>query len=259
MTPYYERFFGVQELPLDAVMPATAQAIAECITGGLTAAAILWGLRNILVKKEPQLFVLMLVGLFAVMMEVHVIPFWRFFYPLIGQNTLYSALGPQAIPVFTAFVYSLYFGWSTHLYLKFTDGSWSAAGFVKAVLAITLCEAIMEIVFIHYGLWAYYDDQPFTLLGFPIHVAFSAACFTMLYAEVVRAWFAYVKGPAQYLMLMLGPMIILGLFTCYVYPVYFAFESEGALAAARVGSVISMSIGLIATIAGIKAMARIPR
>jgi len=240
-------------------MPATAQSVAEIVTGGLVLAAVLWGIRNIVVKHNAQLFILMLVGLFAVSMEVHVIQFWRFFYPLVGQNTLYSGLGVQAVPYFTAFVYSLYFGWSTHLYLNSTDGSWSPLALAKAIVAITICEAIMEIVFIHFGLWAYFDDQPFTILGFPIHVAFSAACFTLLYAEIMRTWFAYVKGPSQYLMLLLGPMVLLGLFTAYTYPVYFAFESEGGLVAARIGSIISMTISVIATSVGVKAISRIPR
>jgi hypothetical protein len=257
MASYYDRYHGIQTIPLDAIMPSTAQMVAELTTGGLVLGAVIWGLRNIVVRKDPQLLILMIVGLLAVSMEVHVIEVWRFFYPIVGQHTLYSGLGPQAIPLFTAFVYSIYFGFSSYLYLINTDGHWSTPVFVKSLIAITFCEALMEITFIHFGLWAYFDDQPFTLFGFPIHVAFTAACFTLLYAEIMRAWFASVTGPGRYLMILFGPMIIHGLFIAYCYPLYVAFESDGGLPAAQAGSIVSMALSITATVVGLRLFARL--
>lgn len=257
MSPKYDFYFGCQEFPVEAVMPAGAQFIAEIVTGALTLATILWGIRNLLTKKDARLLILMLIGLIAVLQEVHVMPFWRFFYPPVGQKVLYFGLG-RPVPIFTGFVYSIYFGWSSYLYLKFTDGNWSPKVFLKSIVFITVLEALMEIVFIHFGLWFYYDDQPFTILGFPIHVAFSAACFTMLYAEIQRIWFSYAKGWQQFQMIILGPMLIIALFTAYVYPVYFAFESSGGLQAARLGSLMSMGLSVLASYLGIKALTRRP-
>ena len=256
MVPKYETYFGQLTYPVDAVMPAAAQSAAEIVTAGLTLALLVWGLRNVLVRRDARLLILMLAGMIAVGMEVHAMNIWRFYYAPVGQNNLYVGLG-RPVPVFLAFVYSLYFGLVAFLYLKFTDGSWSAARYWKIIVTITVIEAVMEIIFIHFDLWGYYDVQPFTLFGFPIHVAFSSACMCVLYGEIQRIWFANVTGIRQYQMLVFGPMILLGVLTAFVYPVYFAFESHQGLAATRLGSLLSMGLSAFASYTAVKALTRL--
>jgi len=256
MIQKYETYFGHPDYPMDSVMPSAGQSGAEILTLLLTLAAIGWGVRNILVKRDARLLVLMLAGLISVIMETHAMHLWRFFYPPKGQHVLYFALG-QPVPVFLAFVYSLYFGLVAYFYLLLTGGGWSIRKFVKSIILITLVEAPMEMFFIHFGLWGYYADQPFTVLGFPLHVAFTSACMCVLYGEIQRVWFHYVQGWRQFAMLALGPMTLIGVLTAYVYPVYFAFSLPSGSNATEIGSLLSMGLSLFASYVGVKALSRV--
>jgi hypothetical protein len=50
-------FIGQQTWPTNVVMPTSAQAVSEWVMGLFVGAMILWGVRNIIVRREPALVI----------------------------------------------------------------------------------------------------------------------------------------------------------------------------------------------------------
>ena len=250
-------FIGQQEIPQNVVMPAISQTGAEIVMISAVGIATLIGLRNLLAHKDARLLICMVAGFAACLMETHTMAMLKFVYPQTGQHMLYFGLG-KPVPVYLGFTYSMFFGFATYAYINKTASGWSAKSLFTTIAVLVFLEAVMEIICLNLGLWAYFDDQPFTLFDFPIHVAVIVACISCIYGALLRLWFQYVQGPQQFLMIIFGPMILVGTFTAGTYPIHFSIESSGGLIASRIGSAMAMSFSIIATYYVVRALAHIP-
>lgn len=251
-------FIGQQQWPTNVVMPAGSQHIAEWVMGLLVGAAVLWGLRNILMRREPALLICMLGGALACVLEVHTMDMLKFFYPQVGQNVFLVGFG-RPIPVFLMLMYSAFFGLSSYLYVAAGQPrSFSVKSFSIGMGTLFVAEAVLEVVSINGGIWAYFDDQPFLLMDFPIHVAVIVGCMSVVLGSIARVWFDRVKGVQQWWMLILCPVILTATFETFTYPFAFAVSSEGGLAAARIGSLMSIALSLGLTYCCAKGLAAVP-
>ena len=237
-------FLGRQDIPVEAVMPAPAQQYAEIIVGTLIAVAVIWGMRNLAKRNDPRLLICMLAGFIAVPLESHAMGMMKFVYPPVGQHVLYTGFG-RPVPIFMGLMYSAFYGVANYMYLNSELSSkWSAKTFWVGIVSLVAAEALLEFVSLDLGLWAYFDDQPFVILHFPIHVAIVVACMCMVFGAVSRLWFENVQGAKQWLMVLIGPATMLGLFTVYTYPVAFGIQSSGGVQATQIGSIITMIVAL---------------
>lgn len=237
-------YMGRQDIPVEAVMPAMAQQWAEYLVGGMIGLAVLWGIRKLLKEGDARLLICMLAGFIAIPMESHAMGMMKFVYPPVGQDVLITAFG-RPIPVFMGFMYSAFYGVANYLYLNSTLSSrWSARTFWVGIASLFGAEALLEFVCLDLGLWAYFDDQPFVILGFPIHVAIVVACMCMTYGAFSRFWFDHVRGARQWLLLIVGPAILIASCTVYSFPLALGLDASGGLADARIGSVVSIVLGI---------------
>lgn len=237
-------YLGRQDIPVEAVMPAVAQQYAEIIVGTLIGIAVLWGLRNLFKRGDPRLLICMLAGFIAVPLESHAMGMMKFVYPPVGQHILYTGFG-RPVPVFMGLMYSAFYGVANYVYLNSDlSGKWSAKTFWVGIASLVAAEALLEFVSIHLGLWAYFDDQPFVILDFPIHVAIVVACMCMVYGAASRLWFDRVQGAGQWLLLIVGPAILIGTCSIFSFPLALGLDASGGLADARIGSAISIVLGL---------------
>ncbi len=237
-------FFGRQDIPVEAIMPAVAQHYAELGVGTLIALAIVWGLRNLLAKGDARLLICMIAGFIAIPMESHAMGMMKFVYPPVGQDVLITAFG-RPIPLFMGFMYSAFYGVANYIYLNSELSSrWSAKTFWVGIASLVGAEALLEFVCLHLGLWAYFDDQPFVILDFPIHVAIVVACMCMVYGAFSRLWFDRVKGAQQWLLLIIGPAVLIASCTVFSFPLALGLDASGGLTDARIGSAISIALGL---------------
>lgn len=235
-------FFGRQDFPVEAVMPVVAQQYTEIIVGILLAITFLWGLVKLAKDKDQRLLICMASGFFMVLIEAHSCVMIQFVYPPVGQHILYSGFA-RPIPIFMGMEYCAFFGLANYLYLTSGAGTkWSAKVFWVGFASVTAAEALLEVVSIHFGLWAYFGDQAMLLMNFPFHVAVIVAGMCLVFGEVSRIWFARVRGARQWLMVLIGPALMLGLYTIFAYPVSFGLKSGGGVEATRIGSAITMIV-----------------
>ena len=253
-----ENYLGRQDIPVEAVMPAVAQHNTELVVGGALAIIFVWGLLKLVRNKDARLLICMITGFVCVLVESHAMGMLKFVYPPVGQNILYTGFG-RPVPVFMGMEYCAFFGLANYLYLSSNLSSkWSVKTFWLGIASLVFAEALLEIVSINLGLWAYFDDQAMLILDFPIHVAVIVACMSMVFGAVSRVWFENVHGTKQWLLILVGPATMLGLFTIFTYPVAFGIQSSGGADATRIGSIITMIVGLTIAYNAVKLLSAFP-
>ena len=239
-----QNYLGRQDIPVEAVMPALAQHNTELVVGISLAIVFVWSIVRLAKYNDARLLICMITGFCCVLVESHAMGMLKFVYPPVGQNILYTGFG-RPVPWFMGMEYCAFFGLANYLYLTSSLGSaWSARTFWIGIALAVFAEALLEVVSINLGLWAYFDDQASLVLDFPFHVAVIVACMCMVFGAVSRLWFENVQGAKQWLMVLIGPATMLGLFTVYTYPVAFGIQSSGGVQATQIGSIITMIVAL---------------
>ncbi|HKY90590.1 MAG TPA: hypothetical protein VJM11_06090, partial [Nevskiaceae bacterium] len=204
-------YLGQAVRPLDAVMPALAQDAAEFLLGTLVVTAAFWGLVRYLRIRDSRILASLGAGLVACLLESQSMTMLKFLYPPVGQNVLYTGFGVP-VPVFMGLMYGAFFGAANCLFLVRVRGALSLKSFTLALGAIVACELALEVVCLDFGLWAYFDDQPFTVGGFPLHVAFIVGAMSLALGAFSRVWFDRVQGWRQFGLVLVGPLVLVA---CY--------------------------------------------
>jgi hypothetical protein len=246
-----EQFFGMQVRPENIAMHPGVQMFHEVFLGAWLLVSIIVGFVHMTRKGDRQLLICMMSGFLAVVLETHTIYMMKFFYPTIGQHVLIEGFGNK-VPLLMGLEYGVFQGTATYLYLKKMTDSVSLWGFLLGMIALIAAEAAVEITSISYGVWYYFDDQPFTIAGFPIHVAVIVTGMLMINGALARIWFCLVSGAQQFWWLAVGPLLLIGIFTSLTFPVAFALQSEGGLPAARVGGLLSIGLSFLGSYYALK-------
>ena len=253
------QLLGRQDFPYESVMPAVAQHSTELVVGVALVIVFIWGVMKLVRNNDARLLICMIAGFACVLNESYAMGMLKFVYPPVGQNILYVGFS-RPVPVFMGMEYCAFFGLANYLYLSSPLASrWSAKAFWIGIVGLVLAEALLEVVSINLGLWAYFDDQANMILDFPVHVAVIVACMSMVLGAVSRLWFDYVKAIRQWLLVLLAPATMIGLFSVFAYPVSFGIESAGGADSTRIGSFITIVVGLTIAYSAVKLLSRLPK
>lgn len=251
-------FIGQQDWPTQVVMPAGGQQFAEWAIGFLVAAFVLWGIRNLVTRRDSALLICMISGGAACVMEPHLMRMFKFFYPEIGQHIFLVGFG-HPIPNFIPLSYSAFFGPATYFFMTSRMArNFNLKGFLLGMTILVAAETVFEVTSINAGIWLYFGNQPFTILNFPIHVAVIIGCACVMLGAVSRIWFDRISGAQQWWMLILCPLFLIAVFNAFIYTVAFALASDGGVPAARIGSITSMILAMVISYRFAKALSRVP-
>ena len=253
------QLLGRQDYPYEAVMPAVAQHHTELVVGIALAFVFIWGAIKLVKHKEARLLICMITGFVCVLNESHAMGMLNFVYPPVGQHVLYVGFsGPM--PWFMGMEYCAFFGIANAMYLNSVLGrGWSATAFWIGTASLIAAEALLEVVSIDLGLWAYFDDQANMILDFPVHVAVLVSGISMVVGAATRLWFGYMKGAKQWLLILVGPALFVGVFSVYAFPACFGIESAGGVDSARIGSTITIIVSFTAAYYVTKLLSSIPQ
>jgi hypothetical protein len=256
--PMAQSFLGQQAWPTNVVMPSGAQTISEWAMGLFVGAMLVWGVRNIIVRRDSALVICMIAGYFTCVLEPHLMVLYKFFYPQIGQHVLFEGFG-QPVPIFLGFCYSAFFGPAAYFLLRSNFlRSFTLKRFLIGMFALVAAEVALEIVSVRAGVWLYFGDQPFTIGDFPVHVAVVVGCACVVLGSIARIWFDRVRGAQQWWLLVVCPISMIAVFSVFAYPVAFALGSGGGVSASRVGALATMALSLVLAYVCAKQLARIP-
>ena len=252
------QLLGRQDYPYEAVMPAAAQHNTEMVVGAALAVVFVWAAIKLVRNRDPRLLICMLTGFVCVLNESHAMGMLKFVYPPVGQNILYVGFS-RPVPWFMGMEYCAFFGLSTAMYLNSVLArQWSATAFWIGFGGLVVAEALLEVVSIELGLWAYFDDQANMIMDFPVHVAVLVAGISMVFGAATRLWFDYMQGAKQWLLILAGPALFVGIFSIYAYPACFGIESAGGVDSARIGSTITIIVSMVLAFYLTKLLSSIP-
>jgi hypothetical protein len=176
----------------------------------------------------------------------------------VGQHVFLVGFD-HPIPDFIPLSYSAFFGPAAYFFMiSKMARNFNLKSFLFGMILLVAAETAFEVTSVKAGIWLYFDDQPFTVLNFPIHVAVIIGCACVMLGAVSRIWFDRINGIRQWWMVILCPLFLIAVFNAFAYAVAFALASDGGLPAARIGSLTSMIVALIISYQFAKALSKVP-
>jgi hypothetical protein len=225
------------------VMPADAQRIATfslwSVAAVMFAAAAVWWWRS----GSPIYVLGMLGGLLAAFNEPIADILVLCYHPMIGQNTAFSALG-RAIPVWAVGCYPVYFGGlSLLVYTMFRQGVTRRAFWVL-VGVVVAGNVAFEWPVLASGVYVYYGDQPFTVLGFPVILGVVNVLGAVLGALVMAHFADQLTGARQLLIPLLPAATMLASYAV-ILPDILTVASDAARPVKYLGAAAGVAAGLL--------------
>jgi hypothetical protein len=180
--------------------------------------------------RDSLPILVMLGGTLCVLAEAPVDVLGLCYWPERGQWTVYETFG-RGIPTPALFAYITFYGGVVLATLQLFRRGASYGEIVKWFCIWMVMEFTWEPVPIHFGVWAYYGAQPFTLFDFPLWWppvntvgAFSAAF-------LIFKLLPYLKGSAR---LLVVPAVLSGDIAgnaIVAWPIWSALNSSAGYAA----------------------------
>lgn len=219
---------GQGQLPLAPVLDsdhAAALGMVIVLYAGFAAAAV-WALVKLVRGKEVLPLVLLLAGLIACNAE-----------PLgdhVGQIVYapdipwfdYQVLGRQ-MPSFILVGLASYVACGSYYAYRFlADGrSIRDIAFVCVVL-VGIPEIAMEMLWHHWGIIAYYGENPTRILGVPLYTIVQNSTLLPVYGVVVFLGVRYLRGGQRLWLTVAIPTVTIGYIVGVSWPVYQAIGSS---------------------------------
>lgn len=173
--------------PLETtVMPAGAQLMFTFVTGIPMLAVLAVAVAHLVRRRDALLLLCFLGGLAAVMAEPVVDVLSHLYFPVIGQQTAFTALG-RPIPWALVFAYPWYVGGQGYLAYRLFASRPSAGRIWRLWGLYALSNIAVETPGVLTGFHVYYDNQPLNLWGFPLWCAAVQAIMPMAAGALIHA------------------------------------------------------------------------
>jgi hypothetical protein len=179
--------------PQGLVYPQTAQVVATVLAGVILVVVVLYALWEWQRTRSPLMLALLFGGAVCYLNEPIDDLLGLVWYPRPGQWVAFTTFSP--VPWWGLFVYMVFFGAVPYFALHSmqrtgvtvrSTWTWFVAFFVL--------DALIEQPIIHSGLYHYYGNPPFEVLGFPLYWMFINAGGPMLLATVLLAAPQFFRG-----------------------------------------------------------------
>lgn len=202
--------------PYDLPLNSTMQTIATAVLWGGTAVLLFYAVA--LAKRERSILPVVLIAAVAVgslIEPLYDISYHLFWLDAGRQWTLFTSFGlPQPVWVMPAYV--MVFGMPALLmYRSFARGVTLTRVFKLAALT-SFTTAVFEITAINLGLYVYYGESPWRVLGYPLFISFMEGAQITGFAVLAALLSIYATKPVH----------CLALFA--IFPGNFALETLGA-------------------------------
>lgn len=152
---------GIEPRPMGAVMPALPQDIVTAVTAALVALLFLYAFWQAFSRKRADRWLIMLVASsFTILMEPFACFMVKAHHPSVGAYVLLSGLD-VTVPWQLLFFYILYFAPTAAFLIWRASKGISASLYWLDFLGIFLLLWGSEALAIHFGVWFFFDYNPF--------------------------------------------------------------------------------------------------
>jgi hypothetical protein len=224
MDPY----LGIEARPLAAVMPALAQDVLTGVTGVLVAALFAYALwRALSFRRDDRWLILLLAATLTVVMEPLACFMVKAHHPAVGAYVLLRGFD-VTVPWQLLFFYILYFAPTAAFLIYRAKQGVSATRYWLDFFGIFVLLFGGEALAIHFGVWFFFDYNPFVLMGLPLWVALTNIA--AVYAWTVAASYCLdrLRGPARYWAVLAAPFAAVATYAPTSLPAAIALYTDGA-------------------------------
>ncbi len=222
------QFIGVDQRPLDAVMPALAQDIVTGVTGVLVALLGLYALwQAFSAKRNDRWLIMLLAAAFTVLMEPFACFMVKAHHPAVGAYVLLSGLD-VTVPWQLLFFYILYFAPTAAFLMWRASQGVSTARYWLDFLCIFLLLWGGEALAIWMGVWFFFGNNPFVVAGLPLWV--SLTNISAVYAWAVTASYCldHLRGVQRWVTVLAAPFAAIAVYGPISLPAAVALHRQGA-------------------------------
>jgi len=188
-------------------------------------------------------FLLLAAGALTVLNEPAVDILGLCWFAAHGSTPLFTAWG-VTIPAFMLPVYCWYVGGQALLALMLLEKGATGKQIFRLYGAFALINVLLEVPGLKMGIYAYYGNQPFVILGFPCWWVVCNALMPIVMAAIVFRLQPLLKGPPRLLLVFTGPMAAGLCNGAIAMPVWLTLNSGAPLWATHVAALLSLGMGL---------------
>lgn len=239
--------FNFPRPPLQAVVPATAQTVADVAWGALALICLAYVVAEWRRTRSPLPLVLLIGGAIAYLNEPIVDAMGLVWHPRLNQERVLNTLGP--LPLWGLFCYIVFFGAGTYVLFRLMRRGVARRQFWAGAAGLMTINLAIEIPLLPTHLYYYYGyhQQPMTVGHLPLFWLFLNVGGPVLAAAVLVAGERFFTGP-RLLLAALVPMTSYAAFSLAAgWPIFSALHSPH-LAQVFVWGAAVLSIALSATI-----------
>jgi hypothetical protein len=228
MTEHGVQFPGEGQLPLAPVLdsdPTAATVMVVVLFAGF-AAALLWALVKLVREREVLPIVLLAGGLIAcnaepigdhVGMIVYAPDIPWFDYTVMGRE----------MPSFISVGLASYVACGGYYAARFIAAGRSMRDIILVcVVFVGVPEVVMEMLWAHWNVIAYYGENPTRILGVPLYTLVQNSTLLPVYGVAVYLGSRYLQGAQILWMIVVMPVVTIGYIVGVSWPVYQAIGSS---------------------------------
>jgi len=242
-------YIGIEIRPQDAVMPAFAQDLVTVTTAALVALLYAFALWRALSRRDDRWLILLLAATLTVFMEPLACFMVKAHHPAVGAYVLLRGLD-VTVPWQLLFFYILYFAPTAAYLVHRSRQGVSSTAYWLDFLGIYALLFGAEAIAIHFGVWFFFDHNPFVVLGLPLWVALTNIA--AVYAWAVTAGFCldHLQSRARWLTVLAAPFTAIAVYAPISLPAAIALHADGAgLDQTAPAAALSAAIGLAVILA----------
>lgn len=241
---------GVPVAPVLHANQAMAWLIHVAAYGGF-AAALGWALWRLARRREVLPLVLVIAGTVAANIE----PLGDFVGAIVYANDIpwfgYTVMGHR-MPAFILVGASTYVAFGGYLAYRYLQNGRSLRDiFVLSAVYVGIPEIVLEMAWHHFGIIAYYGDNPTRVLGIPLYSIVQNTTLLPVYGVVIYFAAKYLTGARIWWLVLFIPATTIGYIVGVSWPAYQAVQSSApapvvwAAAAMVIATSISATYALL--------------
>ena len=229
--------------PIDMAMPQLPQLVFLVANTLICALAFAYAERQRRRTGSAVGFLLLLAGAATVINEPVVDVLGLCWFAKQGSIGLFTAWG-VTIPAFMLPVYCWYVGGQALFVFGAMQAGITASRLYRLYGIFALVNVALELPGLNMGIYAYYGNQPFEVLGFPLWWPICNALMPIVMAALVHVLLPYLRGMSLLLVILLGPMAAGMTNGAIGIPVWVALNSSAPAWVAYCAALVSLALGL---------------
>lgn len=219
---------GVEGRPFDAVMPALPQDIVTGATGVLVALLYLYGLwRAFSAQRDDRWLIMLIAASITILMEPFACFMVKAHHPAVGAYVLLEGLD-VTVPWQLLFFYILYFAPTAAFLMWRAARGVSVGRYWLDFLCIFLMLWGGEALMIHFGVWFFFDYNPFVVAGLPLWVALTNITAVYAWAAAAAYCLHHLRGPVRWITVIAAPFSAIAVYGPVSLPAAVALYRDGA-------------------------------